>query len=198
MEAKILRTIVALVAIIALLVLGRYAGSCLVIDQPGPADAIVVLGGDHNDVRYQRGLALLQSGPAQDLLVDSNSDETQFGEPLTVQCERFLQRTAGKWTAHAHVCPIEGDSTVLETQYVARCLGSTSARNVLLVTSAFHTRRALSIFRKELPQYHWSVVAVRDESRFNERWWDRREWAKTTFLEWLKMCWWESVDRWRS
>ena len=198
MEANIRRAIVASVAVIALLLLGRHAGSLLVIDQPRPADAIVVLGGDHNDVRYQRGLALLQSGQAQELFVDSNSDEIQFGEPLTVQCERFLQRTAGKWMQQAHVCPIKGDSTMLETQYVARCLGSISATNVLLVTSAFHTRRALSIFRKRLPQYHWTVVAVADESRFDERWWQRREWAKTMFLEWLKMCWWQCVDRWRT
>jgi len=25
----------------------------------------------------------------------------------------------------------------------------------------------------------------------------RREWAKVTFNEWLKVVWWNAVDRWR-
>ena len=53
------------------------------------------------------------------------------------------------------------------------------------------------IFRHRLPQYQISVAAARDSSRFGERWWTRREWAKTTFDEWIKMLWWEAVDRWR-
>jgi hypothetical protein len=28
-------------------------------------------------------------------------------------------------------------------------------------------------------------------------WWRRREWAKITFNEWLKVVWWNGVDRWR-
>jgi hypothetical protein len=169
-----------------------------VINQAVPSDAIVVLGGDHNDLRYRRGLELLESGQARVLFINCNADEVQFGETLAVQCERFIQRTAGNWAEQAHVCPIEGDSTGGESQYVARCLGSTPARKVLIVTSAFHTRRALSVFRRRLPQYQWAVVAVTDDTRFDERWWERREWAKTTLIEWMKMFWWESVDRWKS
>jgi uncharacterized SAM-binding protein YcdF (DUF218 family) len=186
-----------ILAAVAAIILGRYAGSLLVISQYQPADVIVVLGGDHNDLRYNRGLELLQHAQGGVLFVDSNSDEIQFGEPLTVQSERFIQRTAGNWIEHAHVCPIEGDSTERETEYVARCLQTVRADTVLLVTSAFHTRRALSTFRGRLPQYHWSINAVEDDTRFGEKWWQRREWAKTTFMEWLKMLWWESIDRWR-
>jgi DUF218 domain len=189
--------IIVLVVALGLAMLARHAGSWLVVDQPQPGDAILVLGGDHNDLRYHRGLELLQNGQAGVLFVDSNADEIQFGEPLTMQCERFLRRTAGNWAQQAHVCAIEGDSTERETKYAASCLGSVSAAKVRLVTSAFHTRRALSIFRKRLPQYEWATIAVVDDSRFGDRWWQRREWAKTTLMEWLKMFWWETVDRWR-
>ncbi len=32
---------------------------------------------------------------------------------------------------------------------------------------------------------------------FGTRWWHRREWAKITFNEWLKVVWWNAVDRLR-
>jgi uncharacterized SAM-binding protein YcdF (DUF218 family) len=67
----------------------------------------------------------------------------------------------------------------------------------LLVTSDWHTMRARSIFRHRLPQYHWSVAAAKDPRLFGVRWWHRREWAKITFNEWLKVIWWNAVDRWR-
>ncbi|HYX53957.1 MAG TPA: hypothetical protein VE783_10945, partial [Candidatus Limnocylindrales bacterium] len=60
-----------------------------------------------------------------------------------------------------------------------------------------HSRRALSIFRKKLPQHHWSVAAALDPDVFGTHWWQHREWAKMTFLEWLKTLWWDGVDRWR-
>jgi len=195
---KLKRIVAVLLAAAALALLSRFAGSALIINRPEQVDVIVVLGGDHNDVRYRHGLELWMAGQGQILLVDANSDEIQFGETLTSQTEDFIKRTARNTTDNVRVCPIEGDSTVREAEYVSGCLQPTHAARILLVTSAFHTRRALSIFRQRLPQYRWSVVAVPDETRFNERWWRRREWAKTTFIEWTKMLWWEAVDRWRS
>ena len=94
------------------------------------------------------------------------------------------------------VCPIQGDSTDEETRYVARCFGNDQISSVLLVTSDFHTRRALSIFKRRLPKYRWSIATSRDDSVFNQNWWQRREWAKTTFMEWTKLIWWEVVDYW--
>ena len=78
-----------------------------------------------------------------------------------------------------------------------KCLKVPLSR-VLLVTSDYHSRRALSVLRQELPQYHWSIAAVHDSSVFlAEHWWQRREWAKTALMEWMKLVWWEAVDRWR-
>jgi uncharacterized SAM-binding protein YcdF (DUF218 family) len=76
-------------------------------------------------------------------------------------------------------------------------LQSVSAHRVLIVTSDFHTRRAGMIFRHGLPQYEIHTVAARNEFQFGDKWWTNREWAKTTFDEYLKMTWWELVDRWR-
>jgi uncharacterized SAM-binding protein YcdF (DUF218 family) len=68
---------------------------------------------------------------------------------------------------------------------------------VLLVTSDFHTRRAFSIVRSRLPQYHWSVAAVSDPTIFGQPWWHNREWAKTALYEWEKLVWWRCFESWR-
>jgi hypothetical protein len=94
------------------------------------------------------------------------------------------------------VCPIYGHSTRDEALDVARCLQGANAHRVLLVTSDYHTRRALSIFRRVLPG-DYGVAAVFDEREFGTQWWRRREWAKVNLDEWVKLIWWELVDRWR-
>jgi uncharacterized SAM-binding protein YcdF (DUF218 family) len=67
---------------------------------------------------------------------------------------------------------------------------------VLLVTADYHTRRAMSIFSRMLPQYRWSIAAAEDPSIFGKNCWENREWAKHTATEWSKLLWWEEVDRW--
>ncbi len=85
-----------------------------------------------------------------------------------------------------------------ESEDVRRCLQPLGAHRVLIVTSEFHTRRALMIFRERLPEYKFSVAAARNPAQFGDTWWTNREWAKTTFDEWTKLVWFEMVDRWRS
>jgi len=189
--------IIAIVMALAVVLLGRTAGAYLVLDGPGRGDGIVVLAGDQNDCRYYRGLRLLQDDNSRLLFVDSNIDRVVFGQTLAAQEKEFIQRRAGRLIEHVRVCPIQGDSTDGETKYVQSCLEDRGLNSVVLVTSDFHTRRALSIFRQRLPQYHWSAAAARDQTRFGEKWWRQREWAKTAFLEWLKLISWETIDRWR-
>ena len=186
-----------LVLLLIIFLAGSLAGYVLVVNKPESSDAILVLGGDHNDYRFHQGLQLLQQGRGRLLLLDANSDEFEYGRTSSDQEQDFAQRSAGPLAAQVIVCPIEGDSTVGEVDFVERCLRDRNVRSVLLVTSAFHTRRSLSIFRARLPQYHWSVSAVADTTRFSQKWWQRREWAKTTVLEWTKLLWWQIVDRWR-
>jgi uncharacterized SAM-binding protein YcdF (DUF218 family) len=197
-QSKVRLIIIATVLALPVVFLGRTGAAYLVLDSPDRADAIVVLGGDENDYRYYRALQLSKDEYSQLVFVDSNTDQVKFGRTLAVQEEEFIRRSAGALGGHVRVCPIQGDSTDGETEYVQRCLEFRGVASVVLVTSDFHTRRALSIFRRRLPQYHWSVAAARDQSKFGEKWWRQREWAKTTLLEWFKLIWWETVDRWRN
>ena len=95
------------------------------------------------------------------------------------------------------ICAIHGLSTKEEASEAGRCLESMGATSVLLVTSDFHTRRALSIFSREVPSHNYSVAAAYDAREFGVQWWRHREWAKTNFYEWIRLVWWELIDRWR-
>ncbi len=192
------RTIVAAAAIAGGTALLAASGFYLVIDRPQKADAIVVLAGDLNDRRYEKGVELLRQDYAGRMLLDANTDVRLWGRTPAELASGFIAETAGELAPRVSVCPNQGDSTFDEVPHVAACLAPMHCRRVLLVTSDFHTRRALSIFSHRLPQYEWSVAAARDEYSFDPRWWKRREWAKTNFWEWLRLIWWQAVERWGS
>jgi uncharacterized SAM-binding protein YcdF (DUF218 family) len=175
----------------------RFAGRLLVVDHPEKSDVIVVLAGDSQDERYRRGMELLRAGYGKHLFLDASSDSNYFGHTPAEYADAFIKQDAKEMAAQVSVCPFEEDSTLTETRYVAQCLQQFHPSRVLLVTSDWHAARARSVFAHRLPQYHWSVAAAGDARMFGVHWWLHREWAKTTFQEWLKVIWWNAIDRWR-
>ena len=95
------------------------------------------------------------------------------------------------------LCPITGLSTRDESHDVARCVAQQNVGRILIVTSDYHTRRALSIFRHEMPGTSFSIAAAHDSSQFGVRWWTHRQWAKVCLDEWLRLFWWTAIERWR-
>ena len=187
-----IRILILVVAVF--LILGSQAARLLVIDRPQKADAIVVLAGE-TSVRPAHALELLRQGMVTRVFLDAESRDVIYDQHLTDVAQRFIDAQPDK--EHISVCPIVGLSTYAETDDVNRCLQSCGVHSVLIVTSASHTRRALSIFRRRLPQYQFSAAAAQDSTHFGPAWWTNREWAKTTLDEWTKLVWWELVDRWR-
>ena len=181
----------------AILLWGRFSGQWLITDQPAEkSDVIVVLAGDFSsDLRYYRGLELLRSGYGESMFLDAEI-RVKFGESATDAAERFVRATAGDLQARVRVCPVEVTSTKGETDSVRACVAPLHPRRLLLVTNDFHSRRALTVFQKRLPEYNWSVAQVRDDRVFGAQWWRVRAWAKTYLIEWLKLAWWFGVDRW--
>ena len=192
----LIRLLVVAIGVAVVSPLVRHSGSFLVVQRLSAADVIVVLGGDLNDRRYWKGIELLQSGYGQKLLVDAVDQTTIFGHTYADWARRFVAETNSHQLENVKVCPIGEDSTVAETKYVQACLADANAKSVLLVTSDFHTRRALSIFSTRLPMYRWYVAAASDPAQFNTHWWQQRKWAKTACVEWQKLMWWELVERW--
>ena len=188
---RLLRFLI-LLAILAFL--ASRAASFLVINAPEKSDVIVVLAGE-TGVRPARGLELLREQMASRMFIDSETHALIYNQPLAVVAQNYINSLPE--ASRVAVCPIPGLSTSEETADVGLCLQPLGVHRVLIVTSEFHTRRALSTFQHRLPQYQFSVAGAPDPNHFGTSWWTRREWTKVTFDEWLRLIWWEAVDRWR-
>ncbi len=180
--------------VLILLMLLGASGKFLVVNQPLAADVIVVLGGE-TKVRPQLGLELLRAGNAPRMVLDVPTATNIYQWPLVELAQQYVNQQPE--AASISVCPVNSLSTRGETRDVGRCLEKMGVRSVLLVTSDYHTRRALSIFRARLPGYQYGIAAATDTGAFGIQWWKNREWAKTGVSEWMKLIWWETVDRWR-
>ena len=177
------------------MVLLSHAGSFLVVHVPERSDVLVVLEGGAGSSRFQQALRLQKMSYAPLVLVDADVTRDYYGKSEADLLLEYLQRTH---TTGVEVCPTVADSTYAEAADVERCLKRAGAASAMIVTSDFHTRRALEIFRKRLPQYQWSAAASSAPANAAEQYWKHRWWAKTVIDEWEKYLWWESVDRWRS
>jgi len=190
--------VVVLVLIVGLGAFAPRAASYLVTNDPAPSDVAVVLAGDRADSRLSKGLEALKSGLVHELMIDANPSEVYFGKTPAQLAEAFILTLPAEVGTHIHVCPNPGDSTFAESRNVARCLEPLRPRAVLIVTSDYHTRRALEIFRHSMPRYRWTASAAHDPEEFGERYWQHREWLKTTLLEWQKLLYWNVVERWQA
>jgi len=175
------------------LFLAANAGSYLVVDAPRPSDAILVLAGE-TDQRPRRALELLAQGYGRRVVLDVANDERFYGTTLSALAENYIGNLPQ--ASSVSICPIDGLSTKDEAKDAEKCLLREGAKSVLIVTSDFHTRRALSIFRRELPGHQYAVAAAHQPREFGVRWWTHRQWAKTFLDEWLKLLWWKVVDQW--
>ena len=174
--------------------LAAKAGKFLLLDAPRPCDVIVVLAGE-TDRRPQRALELLKQGYGKRILLDVPRAAKLYEFTQIELAQNYIRDLPRG--ASVSICPIDGLSTKEESKDVEKCLSRSRDRSVLIVTSDFHTRRALEIFQREVAGYDYSVAAARDDTQFGTRWWAHRQWAKTFVDEWLRLLWWKAVDRWR-
>jgi len=191
------RRILMLVAVVAGVAgLAANAGRFLVVDAPVRSDVILVLAGE-TEHRPERALELLDQGYGRRLVIDVPADAKSYGFTDVELARKYVQGLTQ--AAMVEICPIAGLSTRDESHDAERCLAGMGVgpKTILIVTSDFHTRRALSIFRHEIHGASFSTAAARDETQFGTHWWAHRQWAKTCVDEWLRLVWWNAVDRWR-
>lgn len=185
---------VFLVVIAILVFLLSRAGSFLVVDNPQPSDAIVILAGAGDTPGYARALDLHRHGYGPNIFLDAGVNADIYGRSEEDLAREYLYRTGDRLT---ETCSIYGSTTEQEVVDVQHCLQRVGARSAILVTTDFATRRALDVFRKRLPQYRWSVAAASTPYHFAEAYWKHRGWAKTVLQEWEDFLWWKLVDQWR-
>jgi hypothetical protein len=194
MRKTIRRTLILIILTGFAMAALSQAGSFLVIDAPQPSDVILVLAGE-TYFRPTHGLQLLGQGYGRQMLLDVPA-AVEIYKVTQLQLAQDYVRDLPQ-AAAVRICPIEGLSTKEETKDVLRCLGSERPKSILLVTSDFHTRRALSVFRREIPAIQFSAAGAHNNTEFGIRWWQHREWAKTFANEWLRLIWWKCIDQWR-
>jgi DUF218 domain len=170
------------------------AGKMLVEDAPQPSDTILVLAGE-TDRRPALAMQLLEQRYARRVIIDVPAAQQVYGFPQVELAEKYIQTLPH--AAAISLCPITGLSTKLESHEAGKCLDRFEGKGVLIVTSDFHTRRALSVFRREVHGKTFSVAGSHDTVQFGEHWWRHRQWAKTCLEEWMRLLWWSVVDRWR-
>ena len=165
-------------------------GRALIVEDPlHPAGAILVLGGEtregdrvaHAVQLYKRGLAplLVLSGTPVGFRTHEADIMRRHAEFLGVPAERIL---AVKHNA---------DSTREEAGLVVPVLRSRGLKEVILVTSNYHTARAMRIFSKAAgPSGPTFLASPMQDGNFEpEGWWMTRRHAKTFLYEAIKTVW---------
>jgi len=165
-------------------------GTALIADDPlHPADAILVLAGEsregarvtHAVNLYKRGLAplLVLSGTPMGFRTHEADVTQRHAEYLGVPTARIL--------AVKH----DSESTREEAGVIVSVLQRKGLKEVILVTSNYHTGRAKRIFQKMAgpagPRFLASSV---DDGYFHpDGWWMHRKDAKTFVYEAIKTVW---------
>lgn len=177
-----------------IIIFAAKAGAFLVVDSPQPSDVILVLAGE-TDRRPRRALELLAQGYGKRILLDVPANARVYESTEIELAQRYINDLPQSMAVS--ICPITGLSTKAESKDAEQCLRQQNAKTVLIVTSDFHTRRAIDVFLHEVPEFKYSVAAAHSDEGFGIRWWTHRQWAKTFFDEWLRLFWWNAIDRWR-
>jgi len=188
---RLLAAVLILVALAYAVPLGLKAlGVALITDDPlHPAGAILVLAGESREgdrVRhavqlFKRGLAplLVLSGTPMGFRTHEADVMRRHAEFLGVPSTRIL------------TVKQNGDSTKEEAGVVVPILKRRGLKEVILVTSNYHTARAKRIFERAAGPYgpHFLASPVNDGLFEPDGWWMRRRYAKTFVYEAIKTVW---------
>jgi uncharacterized SAM-binding protein YcdF (DUF218 family) len=159
----------------------RGIGKALIVDSPPrQADAALVLAGDHRGHRILKACELLQAGRVPFVLVSGPT--TWYGINEADLAIRFAD-ARGCQSSRLEPVYLEALSTKDEARAFRSLLERRGVRNLLLVTSNYHTARALRTFRREIPSIDLIPVAASDGYFSAESWWHTREGQKTVFFE---------------
>jgi uncharacterized SAM-binding protein YcdF (DUF218 family) len=125
-----------------------FAGQLLVRnDGPHQADAIVVIGGDHKPERMKRAVELYQQEAAPIVIISAGTLVQEGAEQLPEAEVMRRQATALGLPASAFLIEDQSQSTFQNAYYTKALAQTHGFKTILLVTSAYQSRRALQIFQ---------------------------------------------------
>jgi uncharacterized SAM-binding protein YcdF (DUF218 family) len=160
------------------------AGRFLIIDEPiRPADALVVLAGARVD-RWLEAVDLFREGKGKNILLSPGYLEPAeirlrangIHYPAATDLIRDAMVQMGVPAGVITSMPEGVDNTAHEAFFAARIARDRGWKTVVVVTSPYHTRRALFAFEREL-KGSGIDVQVRGSRHHDidpDRWWTRR------------------------
>ncbi len=135
----------------AVIIVLLMAGPFLVVEtNPYPAEAIVVIGGDHKPDRVKKAVELYQAGYAPLVIISAGTSVLEGGQWMT-EAEVMKQQALNLGLPN-DVIVLEAQSwtTYENAQFTKSVCKENEVSSILLVTSAYHSRRAHSIFQAEM------------------------------------------------
>ena len=175
-------------------------GAWLVIRQDlEPADAIIILMGSTTD-RALEAIDLYQEGLAETFIMvqtrqygEEHARERGLDIPDSSEVSAMVLVQAGVPEENILILPGSTTSTIDEARAVAGFIeDQPEFETLILVTSSYHTRRAVMIFERELGKVGHPVRVMAGPSRYSEyqadEWYRDRDSAKWTVLEYMKMA----------
>lgn len=162
-----------------------WLGNLLVeSDPPQKADAIEVLGGDILGRRILLAAKLASDGIAPKVLVTGVA-----GIYGRWECDLEIDYAATKGYSRDLFVPVHSAALSTEEEVTTALLPEVRRRGIhrlLVVTSEFHTKRALRIIRKDAPDLDVRIAASDTPHWRQGRWWTDREGRKIWLLEMTK------------
>jgi uncharacterized SAM-binding protein YcdF (DUF218 family) len=134
-------------------ILGMVWPRLLMVNVPlEKADCLILLGGEQ-DARPVVTARLYASGVAPLIFITGSGDNSANKRALL---DRGIPSSAIKVEPLAR-------STLMNARLLRPMLEAEGIRSALIITSPFHTRRALAVFRHEIPSVRFGIVDARRE-----------------------------------
>jgi len=168
-----------------------YAGKWLpLMNEPEPAEAIVILGGSFFRTAFAADLYLQGLAPRVYVSKAYRDRHSRFLESLGVSLPReediSLEILLKKGVPRRAIT-VFGTSNLSTAQEAIelRTMFAGTSQRILLVTSAYHVRRTSKVFRDICEECKFLVVGTPYEP-FYQKWWTDRESATSVVLESVK------------
>jgi uncharacterized SAM-binding protein YcdF (DUF218 family) len=152
-------------------------------DAPESADLILVLGGDFWGPRVLKAAELGAQGYAPVVLLSSPPYAGRPEGELTIPFLAERGYSPALFQVFAH----QAASTVAEAIAMRGELARRNAKRVILVTSAYHSRRAYLVFRLFCPGIRFLSVPAADPHYAPDTWWQKAASRDLFFSEVTKM-----------
>jgi uncharacterized SAM-binding protein YcdF (DUF218 family) len=165
------------------LVFPRVGYSVILDEAPEAADLVLVMGGDFYGPRLIKGAELAILGYAPAVLISGPPYQGRPEGEFAIDFAERLGYPRSLFRAFGH----NARSTIDEAVAIRHELDRRGVKRVLMVTSAYHSRRASLVLRLFCPGVRFTSVPAGDFQYHPERWWSDPYSRRVCFSEWGKI-----------